>query len=67
MLLLKFELRNDDFLCPPLQLWKRFRGDDKPPPHLGASRDYNIDMNPKVLLFICFYFIIFWYTKSGCI
>ncbi|KAG5094330.1 hypothetical protein JHK84_049918 [Glycine max] len=33
-----------------IQLWKRFKGDDKPPPHLGASRDYNIDMNPKVLI-----------------
>ncbi|KAG5041078.1 hypothetical protein JHK85_013554 [Glycine max] len=48
--LIQFELRNDDFLCPPLQLWKRFRGDDKPPPHLGASRDYNIDMNPKFIM-----------------
>ena len=30
------------------QLWKRFRGEDKPPAHLGASRDYNVDMVPKV-------------------
>ncbi|KAK2426848.1 guanosine nucleotide diphosphate dissociation inhibitor [Trifolium repens] len=30
-----------------IQLWKKFRGDDKPPPHLGSSKDYNIDMNPK--------------------
>lgn len=44
LLLLMFELWNGDYL----QLWKRFRGDDKPPPQLGASRDYNIDMNPKV-------------------
>ncbi|KAL5165125.1 Guanosine nucleotide diphosphate dissociation inhibitor 1 [Glycine soja] len=33
-----------------LKLWKRFKGDDKPPPHLGASRDYNIDMNPKFIM-----------------
>lgn len=32
-----------------IQLWKKFRGDDKPPPHLGSSKDYNIDMNPKVI------------------
>lgn len=31
-----------------MQLWKRFRGDDKPPAHLGPSRDYNVDMIPKV-------------------
>lgn len=36
-----------------LQLWKRFRGDDKPPAHLGSSRDYNVDMVPKVG-FVCF-------------
>ncbi|WJX60601.1 hypothetical protein P8452_45791 [Trifolium repens] len=29
-----------------IQLWKKFRGDDKPPAHLGSSKDYNIDMNP---------------------
>lgn len=34
------------------QLWKRFRGNDKPPAHLGPSRDYNIDMIPKVNLFL---------------
>ncbi|KAG4921058.1 hypothetical protein JHK82_049995 [Glycine max] len=33
-----------------IQLWKRFKGDDQPPPHLGASRDYNIDMNPKFIM-----------------
>ncbi|RZC03253.1 Guanosine nucleotide diphosphate dissociation inhibitor 1, partial [Glycine soja] len=33
-----------------IQLWKRFRGDDKPPSHLGASKDYNIDMNPKFIM-----------------
>ncbi|CAH8296964.1 unnamed protein product, partial [Eruca vesicaria subsp. sativa] len=29
------------------QLWKKFRGEDKAPEHLGASRDYNVDMMPK--------------------
>ncbi|KAF9602431.1 hypothetical protein IFM89_027560 [Coptis chinensis] len=33
-----------------LKLWKRFRGDDKPPPHLGSSRDYNVDMIPKFMM-----------------
>ncbi|KAG8068680.1 hypothetical protein GUJ93_ZPchr0005g15155 [Zizania palustris] len=32
------------------QLWKRFRGEDKPPSHLGASRDYNVDMVPKFMM-----------------
>lgn len=31
-----------------VQLWKKFRGSDKPPAHLGSSRDYNVDMIPKV-------------------
>ncbi|CAI8591119.1 unnamed protein product [Vicia faba] len=33
-----------------LKLWKKFRGDDTPPPHLGSSKDYNIDMNPKFIV-----------------
>ena len=33
-----------------LQLWKKFRGEDKAPAHLGSSRDYNVDMMPKVLI-----------------
>ncbi|KAF9611745.1 hypothetical protein IFM89_034928 [Coptis chinensis] len=33
-----------------IQLWKRFRGDDKPPAHLGSSRDYNVDMIPKFMM-----------------
>lgn len=33
-----------------IQLWKRFRGDDKPPENLGASRDYNVDMIPKFMM-----------------
>lgn len=32
------------------QLWKRFRGEDKPPEPLGASRDYNVDMIPKAYI-----------------
>jgi hypothetical protein len=34
------------FFCE--QLWKRFRVEEKPPAHLGASRYYNVDMVPKV-------------------
>ncbi|KAI0493400.1 hypothetical protein KFK09_023516 [Dendrobium nobile] len=33
-----------------IQLWKRFRGSDKPPAHLGPSRDYNVDMIPKFMM-----------------
>ncbi|KAI6701616.1 hypothetical protein NL676_015940 [Syzygium grande] len=29
------------------QLWKRFRGSDKPPESLGPSKEYNVDMIPK--------------------
>ncbi|KAI5313710.1 hypothetical protein L3X38_042886 [Prunus dulcis] len=32
------------------QLWKRFRGDDKPPESLGSSREYNVDMIPKFMM-----------------
>eukprot|EP00249_Psilotum_nudum_P015102 c25166_g1_i1 orf=378-1712(-) len=32
------------------QLWTKFRGSDKPPPHLGSSRDYNVDMVPKFMM-----------------
>ncbi|XP_008236115.1 PREDICTED: guanosine nucleotide diphosphate dissociation inhibitor At5g09550-like [Prunus mume] len=32
------------------QLWKRFRGEDKPPETLGSSRDYNVDMIPKFMM-----------------
>ncbi|KAL7223482.1 hypothetical protein ACSBR1_025016 [Camellia fascicularis] len=32
------------------QLWKRFRGSDTPPEHLGSSRDYNVDMIPKFMM-----------------
>ncbi|URE44690.1 Rab GDP dissociation inhibitor [Musa troglodytarum] len=31
-------------------LWKRFRGSDKPPAYLGPSRDYNVDMIPKFMM-----------------
>ncbi|KAF8044196.1 hypothetical protein BT93_A2241 [Corymbia citriodora subsp. variegata] len=30
-----------------LKLWKRFRGNDKPPESLGPSKEYNVDMIPK--------------------
>ncbi|XP_020242235.1 guanosine nucleotide diphosphate dissociation inhibitor At5g09550-like [Asparagus officinalis] len=33
-----------------IQLWKRFRGDDKPPEHLGPSKEYNVDMVPKFMM-----------------
>ena len=36
------------------QLWSKFRGSDKPPPHLGSSRDYNVDMVPKVPTAHCY-------------
>lgn len=38
------------FLWYKLQLWKKFKNSDKPPAHLGSSRDYNVDMVPKVEL-----------------
>ncbi|KAI6698996.1 hypothetical protein NL676_019115 [Syzygium grande] len=33
-----------------IQLWKKFRNSDKPPAHLGSSRDYNVDMVPKFMM-----------------
>ncbi|OVA10485.1 Rab GDI protein [Macleaya cordata] len=33
-----------------IQLWKKFRGDDKPPEHLGSSKEYNVDMIPKFMM-----------------
>ncbi|KAK7252433.1 hypothetical protein RIF29_36365 [Crotalaria pallida] len=32
------------------QLWKRFRGSDNPPDHLGSSKEYNVDMIPKFMM-----------------
>eukprot|EP00850_Spirogloea_muscicola_P016592 SM000135S27036 [mRNA] locus=s135:392861:395348:+ [translate_table: standard] len=32
------------------QLYKKFRGDDKPPASLGPARDYNVDMVPKFMM-----------------
>ncbi|CAK9169183.1 unnamed protein product [Ilex paraguariensis] len=32
------------------QLWKRLRGSDTPPAHLGSSREYNVDMIPKFMM-----------------
>jgi Rab GDP dissociation inhibitor len=31
-----------------VQLWNRFKGNDSPPEHLGVSKEYNVDMVPKV-------------------
>uniref|UniRef100_A0A9I9DIS1 Guanosine nucleotide diphosphate dissociation inhibitor n=1 Tax=Cucumis melo TaxID=3656 RepID=A0A9I9DIS1_CUCME len=33
-----------------IQLWKRFRGNDKPPEQLGLSKEYNVDMIPKFMM-----------------
>ncbi|URE49099.1 Rab GDP dissociation inhibitor [Musa troglodytarum] len=33
-----------------IQLWKRFKGNDKPPEHLGSSKEYNVDMVPKFMM-----------------
>ncbi|KAI0519169.1 hypothetical protein KFK09_006611 [Dendrobium nobile] len=33
-----------------VQLWKRFRGDEKPPETLGSTKDYNVDMVPKFMM-----------------
>ncbi|KDD75407.1 Rab GDP dissociation inhibitor [Helicosporidium sp. ATCC 50920] len=32
------------------QLYERFRPGQKPPPELGASRDYNVDLVPKFIM-----------------
>ncbi|KAF1874882.1 hypothetical protein Lal_00007497 [Lupinus albus] len=32
------------------QLWKRFRGSDNPPDHLGSTKEYNVDMIPKFMM-----------------
>jgi Rab GDP dissociation inhibitor len=32
------------------QFWKKFKGEDKPPTHLGSARDYNIDLVPKFMM-----------------
>ncbi|XP_072968323.1 guanosine nucleotide diphosphate dissociation inhibitor At5g09550-like [Typha angustifolia] len=33
-----------------VQLWKRFKGSDKPPENLGPSKEYNVDMIPKFMM-----------------
>ncbi|KAJ8457848.1 hypothetical protein OPV22_030774 [Ensete ventricosum] len=33
-----------------IQLWKRFKGNDKPPENLGPSKEYNVDMVPKFMM-----------------
>lgn len=40
------------------QLWKRFRGSDTPQENLGASREYNVDMIPKVHNYINAYLYV---------
>ncbi|KAG0565357.1 hypothetical protein KC19_8G185200 [Ceratodon purpureus] len=32
------------------QLWRKFRGQEKPPAFLGSSKDYNVDMVPKFMM-----------------
>ncbi|GJN37045.1 hypothetical protein PR202_gb25966 [Eleusine coracana subsp. coracana] len=31
------------------KLWKRFKGNENPPEHLGISKEYNVNMIPKVI------------------
>ncbi|EER92083.1 hypothetical protein BDA96_01G352300 [Sorghum bicolor] len=33
-----------------IKLWKRFKGNDSPPEHLGISKEYNVDMVPKFMM-----------------
>ncbi|CAL9771312.1 unnamed protein product [Musa acuminata subsp. burmannicoides] len=33
-----------------IQLWKRFKGNDKPSELLGLSKEYNVDMVPKFMM-----------------
>ncbi|GJN23051.1 hypothetical protein PR202_gb10667 [Eleusine coracana subsp. coracana] len=32
------------------KLWKRFKGNENPPEHLGISKEYNVDMIPKFMM-----------------
>ncbi|KAL5209244.1 hypothetical protein ABZP36_004867 [Zizania latifolia] len=32
------------------KLWKRFKGNDDTPEHLGVSKEYNVDMVPKFMM-----------------
>jgi RAB protein geranylgeranyltransferase component A len=32
------------------QLWAKYRGTEKPPPFLGSSKEYNVDMVPKFMM-----------------
>ena len=34
----------------PPQLYERFRPGQKPPPELGPSRDFNVDLVPKFIM-----------------
>ncbi|KAK8506667.1 hypothetical protein V6N12_038486 [Hibiscus sabdariffa] len=40
-----------------IQLWKKFRGSDKPPAHLGSSRDYSVDMIPKFMMQMAHFYV----------
>ncbi|XP_020250689.1 guanosine nucleotide diphosphate dissociation inhibitor At5g09550-like isoform X1 [Asparagus officinalis] len=31
-----------------IELWKRFRGNGKPPEYLASKKEYNVDMVPKL-------------------
>ncbi|KAL6896869.1 hypothetical protein ACP4OV_007441 [Aristida adscensionis] len=33
-----------------VKLWKRFKGNEHPPEHLGISKEYNVDMVPKFMM-----------------
>ncbi|KAL6644750.1 hypothetical protein ACP70R_016358 [Stipagrostis hirtigluma subsp. patula] len=33
-----------------VKLWKRFKGNESPPEHLGISKEYNVDMVPKFMM-----------------
>ncbi|XP_062213381.1 guanosine nucleotide diphosphate dissociation inhibitor At5g09550-like [Phragmites australis] len=32
------------------KLWKRFKGNENPPEHLGVNKEYNVDMVPKFMM-----------------
>lgn len=60
--LLNFPVKLVDFICLSFssfhnhdislflvsQLWQKFKGGEKPPAFLGSSKEYNVDMVPKV-------------------
>ena len=46
-----------------LQLYERFRPGQKPPPELGPSRDYNVDLVPKFIMVGG----LGWRGRAGCV